>query len=61
VECNLTLLGFNTLQCEVSDTGIGIKSEHFNQLFKTFGMIEDSAQINRSGIYQSTIVLIQFM
>jgi hypothetical protein len=38
------------LQVEVADTGIGIKKEDQASLFKLFGFLEDSAQLNTNGI-----------
>lgn len=35
---------------EVQDTGIGIKNEEINQLFKFFGKVEHSKKINKGGM-----------
>jgi len=38
------------LQIEVIDTGIGIKAEDQEKLFKLFGFVMDSKNMNTSGI-----------
>ena len=34
----------------MTDTGIGIEYEHQDKLFKLFGFVQDSKQLNRNGI-----------
>ena len=46
------------LQCRVKDTGIGIKEDDQQKLFKCYGKLESSAQINTSGL--SFFTFIQF-
>ena len=38
------------LELSVIDTGIGIKDEEKDNLFKMFGYIDDSHQMNKHGI-----------
>ena len=38
------------LEIAVSDTGVGIKSEDLSKLFKLFGFIENSRQLNTRGV-----------
>ena len=38
------------LEEQVKDTGIGIKEEDIPKLFKLFGFLESSKQINKKGI-----------
>ena len=38
------------LQISVIDTGIGIEFEDQDKLFKLFGFVEDSKQLNTNGI-----------
>ena len=38
------------LQVNVKDTGIGIKKEDEGKLFKMFGKLESSAEINTTGV-----------
>jgi signal transduction histidine kinase len=40
----------NTLITEVTDTGIGIKEEDLKLLFKHFGKLESSKNINKHGM-----------
>jgi signal transduction histidine kinase len=42
----------NCIECEVKDTGIGIKEKDSDKLFKTFGMIEESSNMNKTGKYK---------
>ena len=46
------------LFCSVSDSGIGIKEDDLSKLFKPFGMLLSSVQINKTGkiIIQSPIL-----
>ena len=37
------------IEISVKDTGIGIKKENINKLFKMFSMLEDSQKENQSG------------
>jgi signal transduction histidine kinase len=48
---NIELASFfnDYIKVSVSDTGIGIQEEDFHALFKTFGMIQTSSSINRTG------------
>jgi len=38
------------LKVQVEDTGIGIKQEDLNRLFKFFGQVSNSKHINRGGM-----------
>ena len=42
-------LAKSRIRFSVSDTGIGIKTEHTGKLFKAFGMLHDTADVNPSG------------
>jgi len=35
---------------KVSDTGVGIKPDDLNKLFKFFGKLADSSKINKGGM-----------
>ena len=37
------------IEISIKDTGIGIKKENINKLFKMFSMLEDSQKENQSG------------
>ena len=37
------------MHIEVADTGIGIKAKDLKRLFKSFGKLEDTQQINKNG------------
>jgi len=38
--------GKNNLKVSILDTGLGIKKENLNKLFKMFGMLEDTKKEN---------------
>ena len=38
------------LEVKVIDTGLGIKEDQLNKLFKSFGYIDDGKQLNTKGI-----------
>ena len=38
------------LQVKCQDTGIGIKEDQMNKLFKSFGYIDDGKKLNTKGI-----------
>jgi hypothetical protein len=38
------------IKFEVEDSGIGIKEENFNNLFKIFGKLKETEDINTEGI-----------
>ena len=38
------------LQTKVKDTGVGIKQEDLNKLFKFFGKLVDPSKINKGGM-----------
>ena len=38
------------LQISVKDTGIGIPVEEQNKLFKLFGFVKDTQQLNKNGV-----------
>jgi signal transduction histidine kinase len=40
----------STLKIEVEDTGIGIPKESQDKMFKLFGFLQDSKQLNTNGI-----------
>jgi len=42
--------GREFLKIEVADTGIGIRDQDKNKLFKMFGFLQSSAHINTNGI-----------
>jgi two-component system phosphate regulon sensor histidine kinase PhoR len=57
--CKFTFNGFikikissdnNSLISEIEDSGIGIKSEDLNKLFKFFGKLSDPLNINKGGM-----------
>jgi signal transduction histidine kinase len=41
---------FGMLMVEVIDNGIGIEEQNLNKLFKLFGYLEESKEINAKGI-----------
>jgi hypothetical protein len=50
------LEGGKSMKCAIEDTGIGIRKGNLNQLFKMFGMIESSRNINKSGMFMLTFL-----
>ena len=44
------LLQHGMIEILVADTGIGIKDEDQNKLFKLFGFIDSSKELNTKGI-----------
>lgn len=42
--------GYGMIQISVEDTGPGIKNEDKNKLFKLFGFLEDTKDLNPKGI-----------
>ena len=42
--------GYGMIQISVQDTGPGIKNEDKNKLFKLFGFLEDTKDINPKGV-----------
>jgi signal transduction histidine kinase len=50
VEIKVRITQDNHLQISVTDTGIGIKREDQQKLFKLFGFLSSSQQLNTSGI-----------
>ncbi len=47
------------IKFSVSDSGIGIKAENIPKLFKPFGMLQETAHINKSGNLYIIIILIR--
>jgi signal transduction histidine kinase len=43
------LQDLNKFKCSIEDTGIGIKENDLKKLFKMFGMVENSRDINKTG------------
>lgn len=41
---------YGMIKIEVEDTGIGIKKEHQHKLFKLFGFIDATRELNTSGV-----------
>jgi signal transduction histidine kinase len=42
--------GYGMIQISVQDTGPGIKKEDKNKLFKLFGFLEDTKDLNPKGV-----------
>ena len=42
--------GYGMIQISVEDTGPGIKEEDKNKLFKLFGFLEDTKELNPKGV-----------
>ena len=45
------------LQCSVIDTGIGIEPKDQKKLFKLFGFVKNSQQLNKNGIGLGLVIL----